>query len=137
MDLVARQSTDIDTLPLEGRIIDDPVTPGRYGRAVINGVQFALTSIELRLGAMIFECSLMIPARYAFTIRPGDTARIYGTDGQLVADYAVPGLTGETSVCEVRPGDVATVFLPLRFEEIHSASPEDRRRFNNVAVSGG
>lgn len=135
MALLAKQpSAELDRLPLEGRIVEDQPTMGRYGRAVINGVQFAITRIELRLGAMIFECALMMPARFAFTVQPGSPAKIYGTDGKLVADYAVPGVDDGVAVCEVFPGDMATIFLPIRFEEICSASPEDRRRFNNMGV---
>jgi hypothetical protein len=125
---------ELDRLPLEGVILEEEPTRGKYGWAVINGVPFILRGVELQQGAMIFECMLAAPARYAFTVRPGDTARIYGTDDQLVAEYAVPGIVCEAAVCEIREGEMATVLLPIRFAEIHSASPNDRQRFNNTAV---
>lgn len=117
--------------PLVGRIVEDEPTPGKFGRAVIAGVQFALTRIELRLGAIIFECTLMRAAPYAFEIGPGTPAKIYGVDGQPVADYAVPG-TSDMPICHVRPGDTCTVFLPMRISDIQSASPDERRTFDNT-----
>lgn len=120
---------------IEGRIVEDPITPGKYGWAMIGGVQFAVSKIEMKLGAIIFECTLTKPARYAFTIEPGSPARIRGVDGTLIADYAVPGISDGLMICDVRKGDLVTIYLPLRFGEIGSASPEDRQRFNNLGVS--
>lgn len=120
---------------IEGRIVEDPITPGKYGWAMISGVQFAVTKVELKLGAVIFECTLTKPARYAFTIEPGSPAKIHGIDGKLVADYAVPGISDGLMICDVRVGDIVTIYLPLRFGEIGAASPEDRRRFYNLGVN--
>jgi hypothetical protein len=137
--LAQRVSSQSDNLPaasaLEGRIVEDQPTPGKYGHAVIAGVQFGVTGIRLRLGAIIFECSLMTPSAFAFTVEPGSPARIYGTDGQLVADYAVPGVGTGATMCVVRPEDRCTIFLPLRISDIRSASPEDARRFDNEAFT--
>lgn len=118
---------------LEGTVMDAAPIPGEYGSAVIEGVPFALTKIELRLGAVIFTCALMRPVPFAFDVRPGSPVKIYGVDGQLIADYAVPGTSG-MSECHVRPGDTCTVFLPLRIGEINSASSGDRRTFDNEAI---
>ena len=132
MSLLPAHSRNLPAAPpLVGRVVEDEPTPGKYGHAEIAGIQFALTKIELRLGAIIFECTLMRAAPYAFEIGPGTPAKIYGTDGQLVADYGVPGTSG-MPVCRVRPGDQCTVFLPMRISDIQSASPEDRRTFDNT-----
>lgn len=117
---------------LEGRIVEEEATPGKYGWAEINGVQFGVTSVDLRLGAVIFECTLMVPARYAFTVRPGTPARICGRDGKLIADFTVPGIATGATVCEVRPGDMVTIYLPIRFSDIGSGSDQ---RFDNRMMS--
>lgn len=123
--------------PIEGRIIEELPTPGRFGWAEVNGVQFAVTSVDLKLGAVIFECTLMRPARYAFTVRPGAPAKIYGRDSELIADFAVPGITHTATVCEVRPGDMVTIYLPIRFGEIGGRTEADQRYYDNMAVNYG
>lgn len=118
---------------LEGEIVGLHPTPGKYGHAEIAGVPFGVTKVSLRLGAVIFTCTLMSPARFAFDVQPGTTARVYGTDETLIVDYLVPGVTeasGE-NICHVRPGDLVTIDLPVRLSDIESATPEDRRTFNN------
>jgi hypothetical protein len=115
---------------LEGRILEAELTPGKYGSAVIAGVQFGVTKIELRLGAVIFECTLMRCLDYTFTIYPGSPVRIYGVDGQLVIDHEVPGL-GSMQECRVRPGDLATIYLPCRVTGASNAAPGERQVFDN------
>lgn len=118
---------------LEGHVVDEEPTPGKYGWAVIEGVQFGVTGIELRLGAVIFHCSLMRPARFPFTVQPGSPVKIYGVDDRLIADYQVPGVP-ELPPCEIRPGDTATIFLPVRIGDIGPATGTDRRMFNNEFI---
>lgn len=126
-----------DNLPartaLEGKIVGLESTPGKYGHAEIAGVPFGVTKVSLRLGAVIFTCTLMAPAHFAFEIQPGTPARVYGTDDTLIVDYLVPGVTETTgeNICRVRPGDLVTIDLPVRLGDIRSASDEDRRRFDN------
>lgn len=127
-----RLSSNLPARPaLEGRILGAERTPGKYGSAVIGGVQFGVTKIELRLGAVIFECTLMRTLDYVFTICPGAPVRIYGTDDQLVVDHEVPGVNNQDGLCVVRPGDTATIFLPYRMHDFVNARSDERQVFNN------
>lgn len=122
-----------DRLPLEGST-DAPGAPGKYGSAVIEGVRFGVTKIELRMGRMIFTCTLMIPAPFPFVIKPGSPVKIYGEDDQLFLDHVVPGL-GTMPDCPVRPGDQCTIFLPYSISDVRSGAG-DHHQVNDVIAEG-